>query len=113
MTDTENSDLVLGLVAPIGADRDLAYRLLSDCLELHGYTCVRIKLSKIIEEVSNETIVTTPTECRISSLMDAGNKLRKETSDSVLGFLAAKTIKDSREALKQQAVEKCAFVSIL
>ncbi len=110
MIPPNKTNLVIGLVAPIGADRDLAFRILRDCLRQYGYHCQLVKLSKIIEEVTRESTPEEDQARRAAKLMDGGNRLRQDAGDGILGLLACKTIKDSREDSGATPGEQKAFV---
>ena len=82
MCDEKNdSELVIGLVAPVGVNLDLVQHILSDYLNQYKYETVNIiKISKLIPIFAGkESEIKVDTEYnRTNSLMTAGNKIRKK-----------------------------------
>src|SRR3989304_6376639 len=88
--DYKKSELILGLVAPVGVDLEYVQKLISDYLSPFNYGLNEIRLSKIIKTLEfGIKIYEKPEHKRISSLMDAGNKAREKTKrDDILAALA-------------------------
>lgn len=75
------SELVFGLVAPVGADLERLESDLIDQLGLYGYTPNPIRLSALLRKLDNlgVTLQEAPELARLNSYMDAGNKFRERT----------------------------------
>lgn len=89
------TELVFGLVGPIGADREKAFQLFKDGLLQYGYVTKQIKISQTIKEVLDVKWKAGDEHDRLSKLMDAGNSLRKRTGkNEILGQISAQAIRD-------------------
>ena len=97
--DYKKSELILGLVAPVGVDLEYVQKLISDYLSPFNYGLNEIRLSKIIKTLEfGIKIYEKPEYKRISSLMDAGNKAREKTKrDDILAALAIYDILKKRK----------------
>jgi len=91
-----DSELVIGLVAPVGTDLATITTILSDRLKTFSYQTTEIKISsEIIAKLRR--IPTEPYFDRINSLMTEGNNLREISGDySVLAKAAAGMINSTR-----------------
>lgn len=74
-----NSELVVGLVYPLGTDRELILRSLKDHLAKFDYTIREVRLSNQFErlEILKGTLENSPEHRRVETRMDAGNKARE------------------------------------
>ncbi|MBK6722959.1 MAG: cytidine deaminase [Acidobacteria bacterium] len=82
--DSFDSELVIGLVAPIGTEKNVVIEELKDRLTSFGYETIPIKLSSFLEDdlvkkKHKVDLIREPENARIRSYMDAGNKLREHT----------------------------------
>lgn len=93
----DDSELVIGLVSPIGTDLEQVTRLIDNRLHRFAYRTETIKISEqIIAELSPLDVGITPYQ-RVNKLMDGGNRLRQRTGDhSVLALAAAARINEQR-----------------
>lgn len=81
--DRFDSELVIGLVAPVGTEKSIVINELIDSLKSFGYEAIIIKLSKflkepVIREIHKVTLLDEPEVERINSFMDAGDKVREK-----------------------------------
>jgi len=99
VSNFKDSEIVIGLVAPVGADLEKVSTMVQDFLKKAGYSPTEIKISKQVipdlvsvkKEYKNEV-------SRINSLMDAGNEARRvHKNGGVLAIGAAAKISDTRE----------------
>lgn len=89
------TELVFGLVGPIGVDRAKVFQLFKDGLRQYRYTTKPIKISKTIQEVLNVEWKDGDEHDRLTKLMDAGNEIRRRTGkNEILGQIAAQAIRD-------------------
>jgi len=95
------SELVFGLVAPVGADLEALEKDLANQLRHYGYTPNPIRVSKLMKDVRDldvELKETTEYE-RLVSFMDGGNRLREQSgAGEILALWAMASIKEKREA---------------
>jgi deoxycytidylate deaminase len=102
----EDSEIVLGLVAPVGTNFHKFHNLLARCLRRHGYAASPIRLSELTtnfeiteDEPSSdgESAGESEEARRLHRLMHAGNKLRfYSRRGEVLALAAAKEIRSKR-----------------
>src|SRR5436190_11232796 len=93
------TELVFGLVAPVGADLERLEADLVDLLRLYGYSPNPIRLSALLRKVPGHGVELkeTPEFDRINSFMDAGNALRERSrSEEVLAAWALVQIRNMR-----------------
>lgn len=103
------SELIIGLVGTIGTDLLEVSKLITDRLKIFKYETKNIKVSAdIIANIGSPS--QSPHEFeRISSYMEEGNRLRKESQDnSILALGAAAHINKCR--VKQEPLHRNAFV---
>lgn len=96
-----DSELVLGLVAPVGTNFDKFFNLLSRRLKPFGYTPNDVKLSKLADNFKVEPVEVpeglSGEASRIHRLMHVGNRLRLSAKrGEFLALAAAKAIKGLR-----------------
>lgn len=81
--DYRNTELVFGLVSPVGTDLSNIQQSLQDHFRKFKYDVKRIKLSSFLDHLSSKTLGVvlrdSPEFDRIRTRMDAGNKLREHT----------------------------------
>lgn len=76
----KDSELVLGLVAPIGADLDNVGHILAERFGLFRYTTNSVRLSYLLKELgSSVKLKEAPAAARYNTYMDAGNEARKQS----------------------------------
>ena len=77
--EASKTELVIGLVSPLGANLEPIVKVLEDRFEQFGYKTNHIKLSALIKELQGlETRITeTPHVERYDSYMNAGNEARR------------------------------------
>lgn len=101
--DTEDSELVIGLVAPIGCDRKSIHAVLDEIFSVRRYDVNRIKLSDVLPDLAtvlNVELVDRPYEDRVQSYMTAGTALRKNTArGDVLALCAIHQISSERPSI--------------
>lgn len=104
-----DSELIIGLVGTIGTDLPEISKLITDRLRTFKYETRIIKISTdIISNIGNPSKSSHEFE-RISSYMEEGNRLRKESQDnSILALGAAAQINKSRG--KQEPLRRNAFI---
>jgi deoxycytidylate deaminase len=77
--DRFDSELVIGLVAPVGTEKAIVIDELKDSLKSFGYEPVIIKLSSFLKDINHGIPLSNDPEFeRIKSYMDAGNKVREQ-----------------------------------
>jgi len=93
------SELVFGLVAPVGADLDALEADLSNQLQQYGYTPNPIRLSLLLDGVRDLDVELkhAPEFDRLMSHMDGGNRLREQSgAGEILALWAMTAIKNQR-----------------
>src|SRR5438105_9187610 len=93
------SELVFGLVAPVGADLGQLEDDLANQLKLYGYTPNAIRLSHLLRQVRNLGVELKDDNefNRLNSYMDGGNWIREKSgSHEILALWAIATIRKSR-----------------
>jgi deoxycytidylate deaminase len=94
------SELMLGLVAPIGVDLSLVVGAIKDRLENHfSYKVVEIRLSELLRRVGglSAQLRERPEAARITSYMNVGNEVRSSLQrGDALALLALNKIAQSR-----------------
>lgn len=73
------SELVIGLVGPVGTDMGRVVEDVAEVLKRYGYETVQVRVSKVIENAfAVEPYDSNDEYQRISKLMDAGDKAREQ-----------------------------------
>ncbi len=106
----EPSEIVLGIVAPLGTDGDKIRSMISNRLGEYGYDCVTIRISKVvIPAIAGPENVPTGSAYAIAmGLIDLGNEIRKVSkNNAVLAIASAAEIARNRASGK---VQKRAYV---
>lgn len=99
------TEIIVGIIGPIGCNRELVIDTIKKLSKHYSYQSEIIKLSDII--ISNTTVNVDGADQydRVMKLMDAGNNLRKKTSDnSILGKMAAVEISKRRKNTKGRVI---------
>ena len=100
--ETADSELVVGLVAPIGCDRAIIHSALEDIFSTRQFKINSVRISELLQSFAGSLGVElkeTPFFDRVNSYMDAGNELRKQASRSdALALCAAHSIASIRPA---------------
>lgn len=120
MTDAQawpsQSELVIGLVGPVGIDLTEVYRDLAQALSQYKYTSHEIHLTDQLRELDWEDpgLVEEPADERIWSYMTGGNRLREEWDrDDAFALLAINAITLERAKVSgdpEQPAERQAYV---
>lgn len=106
----QDSELVIGLIAPVGTDLEIVRTTLQKHLEVAGYAVFVIRLTEdVIPNVAN--VADYPSNdfgARVEALMDAGDAGRKQSGDNgVLALGATKVIGGLREwCVEDKTVER-------
>jgi hypothetical protein len=89
----EDSELVLGLVAPVGTNFEKFQHLLDRCLRKFGYEANLVRVSDLISSFSVDPPVeprgATAEAMRLHRMMHAGSQLRLDTGRGELLALSA------------------------
>ena len=86
----EFSEIVIGIIGPIGCNRSLIVETMSNLARHYSYKTTKVGISEIISEHCLVTVPPDDQYLRVTSFMDAGNELRRKTKDnSILAKLAA------------------------
>ena len=105
MHDHNNSELIIGLVGPVGTDIDQVYNLLRLELVRIGYIFTEpIRLISLLENIDKDSWPfdkpNEPVEDRYHRLMTAGNDFRELAEDGgALAVLSLGAIREQRKAL--------------
>jgi deoxycytidylate deaminase len=106
--ETHTSELVIALCGPIGSPLHAVSETLKNCLE-HEFkyeNCEIIKLSDLIREHAKTPVNDSSEFHRVSSLIEAGNELRRAHGSGILAELAVSKISRNREAAAARAGEE-------
>lgn len=92
------SELVFGLVAPVGSDLDALEADLANQLRQYGYTPNSIRLSTLLDGVRSLDVElkAAPEFDRLMSYMNGGNQLRAQSGGEVLALSAMASIRQRR-----------------
>jgi len=94
----EPSELVIGIIGPIGCNRRLVIETIETLAKHYNYITARVNISDIIAKNVSLPDSVGSEYMRVSNLMDAGNEMRKRTDDnSILAKLAAVEISQLRK----------------
>lgn len=94
-----STEIVIGIVGPIGCNRELVIRTVENLAKHFSYKTEVIKVSDIIRTYEEVNIDEHDQYTRVMKLMDAGNKLRVEADDnSILAKMSAIEISKRRES---------------
>lgn len=106
LIDSQDSDLVIGLVAPVGADLEYVSKSLADQLRNAGYTPVEVRVSKdIIAPVAGLDRDGLSEAAAIEAFRDAGDQIRRDARDNaILADGVAREISKRRHGERQAYV---------
>ncbi|WP_425253884.1 anti-phage dCTP deaminase [Janthinobacterium sp. NFX145] len=102
---SEPSEIVIGLIGPIGCNRPMIAKTIENLAKHYSYRTEVVSMSSLINEH-----VTVPDHCgdnykRVIDLMNAGNELRGRSKDSsLLAKLAAAKIAEKRDGQADRRV---------
>jgi len=100
-----DSEIVLGIVGPIGCNRELVIERVKILAAHYNYQFETIKVSKLIEKYRNISVDGKDQYSRITTLMDEGNSLRENHNDnSMLAKLSAIKISELRKKQSSKRV---------
>lgn len=100
-----NSELVIGIVSPVGAESNLVIESLKNKLKLFGYETEIIKISSILPPFNESNKASE--YARIRHYMKQGDRFRNKTeNNSILAIGAVEKI----NKLRDQDIEKRAFI---
>lgn len=93
----EVSEIVFGIIGPIGCNREAVMNAFEKLAEHYSYRVCKIGMSELIKEHCKVPPYGSDQFMRVSNLMTAGSALRARSKDnSILGKLAAARIKKER-----------------
>ncbi len=100
--DRVDSELVIGIVAPVGTEKDIVVEELKDSLKSFGYHTESIKLSSFLNDPELKKqhgvdLKLAPEYDRIKSYMDAGNHLREKRGDLLSLFASTEVARKRRD----------------
>lgn len=106
------SEIVIGLVGPLGTDNDKIARLISSRLERYHYQTEHIKISRVIIPAlaGPEEIPDRPKYDRAKKLIDLGDQIRKESKNNAVLAIAVAAEISRRRPNPEGAVQKTAYV---
>jgi cytidine deaminase len=120
LTPSGSPEIVIGIVGPIGVDRQRVTNTIKAELKEYSYKSIKIKLSTLMQSLSEIKLQTEFEDEfeRINYLMNEGNNLRaKSEMGDALALLAILKIQEERERLNIEdnkqpnaAREKTAFI---
>ena len=91
------SELVMGIVGPIGCNRKLVIDAMTNLAKHYSYKVVVVGVSDLIRKYAHVSVPDDDQYTRVSNLIKAGNELRKRTEDNaLLAKLAAISISEKR-----------------
>lgn len=111
LTTYKDSEIVIGLVAPVGVNLDQVQTLISEHLIQFGYTENIIRLSDCIKELKKSGLIkqkireTKPVD-RYNTLMTAGNEARETLGDPILAMQGIYEIYKKRENYSKTSILK-------
>jgi len=91
-----DSELVIGLIAPTGANLDDFQANVETCLKEYRYEVSAIRLAELAREVVGRSPIWSNELERVTQLMDLGNEARVAFGDDVLALAACARINASR-----------------
>lgn len=93
-----STELVVGIIGPIGCNRELVIETITDLARHFSYKVELIRVSAIIRKYVSVNIDDNNQYDRVMKLMDAGNYLRERSCDnSILGKMSAVEISEKRK----------------
>ena len=94
-----DSELVLGIVAPVGADLENFYEVLRQRISRFKYEANSIRLSEFLRDIDLDVkLKKSPEAARLNTYMTAGNRARElEKQGDILALYAAHNINSARK----------------
>lgn len=101
LVEHPDAELVIGIVSPLGVERDRFVSHIQDELRAFGYSADVIQLSKFLKRLEPSdgfwNLVETPEAARLESYMTAGDLFRRGSSkNEILALMAASEIASKR-----------------
>lgn len=87
--DYRDSELVVGLVCAVGTDYRPVAEAIKSTLAKYRYSAQFVKISELIEAVTDQPLLNSPETKRISTRMDAGNRACQDAGRHDIWALAA------------------------
>ena len=101
----EDSEIVIGIIGPIGCNRNLVKSNIHALAKHYNYRVVDISISSQITEYLGKPPSSKDEYERVTGFMDAGNQIRKTTTDNAfLAKRAAARIRQEREKLTSKRI---------
>src|SRR5688572_8985776 len=111
------TEIVIGLVGPLGVDMDLFSSLVGQAVESVGFKPSLIRLSQLMGEVDNFHLVNGSEsdyyDVKVHGLMESGNLLREHLGGNSLAMLSVLAIKEHRLSEcgdKDKPVDRTAYI---
>ena len=97
----DGPELMLGLIAPVGADLTVVRRAIAEELEKVGYSTQRVRVSSLLQEIQQYSSLSElegqSEEARVRKHMDAGTEVREKTGrGDILALMAVSKIRQIR-----------------
>lgn len=94
---TDSSELIMGIVGPIGCNRKIVIDTMTNLAKHYSYKVVVVGVSELIKRHAQVEAPEDDQYTRVSNLIRAGNELRRKTKDNaLLAKLAAIAISEKR-----------------
>lgn len=93
----EDTELIFGIVGPIGCNRDLVCNNLTNIAKKFRYKIIRIKISDIIQKVAQIAPDEQDQYARVTELMNAGNDLREQDQAILAKHAAVQIFKERKK----------------
>jgi deoxycytidylate deaminase len=109
---SEDSEVVFGLVGPLGTDNDKITGMIADRLRTYGYISEVIKISQVIIPAlaGPEAIRDDSKYEKAKSLIDRGNQIRKESKNNAVLAIAAAAEIARRRPNPEGEVQRVAYI---
>lgn len=105
------SEIFIGLIGPVGVDKNFIYNILKDNLAKYNYTTEHIKISRLIKGVYKKKAKWTNEYMRLNKLMDLGNEIRNKTNNnSILSMYSIAEIGQIRKTKYKDKICKVAYI---
>lgn len=95
----DGPELFFGLVSPVGANLELASKVLAEELDRANYSSYQIRISELIRNIKPyDSLVLSPEDDRINAHMDAGTSIRETTKrGDIFSLLSVLAVREHRE----------------
>ena len=110
-----DSELILGFVAAVGVDLEMAERHIENQLREYGYAVTKIRVTKdVLPKLDAKAAETFENDFdRISTMMDVGTEARKQYGNDVIALGIADAISIARESQRDTAPRRAYLVHTL